>query len=382
MLKKITLLAAAFGAYHLVHGQENSAQKDPAFTFEAAYLGDAYGNARGGLKTGAGYMGMGNLCIGFDTEKAGWWRGGSFYVNGASIHGKSLSEHYLGDLQVASNIDAGTHAYLHELWFRQDFEKLSFTLGLQDLNAEFLASESAGEFLNSSFGVPPVVSVNLPAPIFPLTGLGFSAQWRISDRFTWQATVFDGCQKPFEHNPYNLSWSFSKEDGVLAATEFHAKFKIKDMEGTYKVGAYYHSGLSEVDELTQESTQVFRDNYGFYLIADQTVYEQGNRKITLFAQLAAAPKSKNEHGYYLGLGASCHGVFSREGKDMLGLAVANLDLRRASHNHETAVELFYKWQFSDNFALQPDLQYIVNPSGTEDKLNNALLGILRLHVNF
>ena len=57
------------------------------FEFEASYIGDFYGNATGGIKTGAGFLGMANLKIGFNTETAGWWKGGSFFANGASTHG-------------------------------------------------------------------------------------------------------------------------------------------------------------------------------------------------------------------------------------------------------------------------------------------------------
>ncbi|MDR2938164.1 MAG: carbohydrate porin [Prevotellaceae bacterium] len=383
MPKRLTLLLALAALFLTVHGQEILLpQKENPFTFEAAYLADAYGNARGGIKTGAGYMGMANMGLGFDTQKAGWWKGGSIFINGASIHGKSLSESYLGDLQVASNIDAGTHVYLHEFWLKQTLGSFSFTLGLQDLNINFMMSEAAGEFINSSFGMPPVISVNLPLPIFPLTGLGISARWNISEQFAWQTAVFDGCQKPFEHNPHNLHWSFSKNDGMLLATEFHAKFKIKQKEGTYKIGAYYHSGLTEFDEATQSANTVFTNNYGVYLIADQTIFERQNRKINLFAQIAAAPKSKNQHAYYLGLGANYHGVFSKKEKDILGLAIANLDRQRRRHRQETTLELFYKWQFNGNFALQSDVQYIVNPAGASEQLPDALVGILRLHVKF
>jgi porin len=94
MLKKVTLFAAVCGICGAIHAQKT-------FSIGASYVGDSYYNATGGHKTGGGYLGMANLTLGFDTEKARWWRGGTFFVNGASIHGKSLTENYLGDLQVA-----------------------------------------------------------------------------------------------------------------------------------------------------------------------------------------------------------------------------------------------------------------------------------------
>jgi porin len=381
MQRKAGLFIVLISVFQLLHAQEESLSKETV-KFEASYAGDVYANAAGGLKTGGGYMGMGNLKIAFDTGKASWWKGGSFFINGASIHGKSLSGNFSGDLQIASNIDAGTHAYLHELWFKQEFKKISFTIGLQDANAEFMVSENGAEFINSSFGVPPVVSCNVPVPIFPLTGLGISAKWNINDIFTWQTAVFDGNQGSFENNPYNLNWRLSKDDGLFLVTEFHINTKPNKPNGIYKLGYFYHSGINEFDKKTRTTNNIFRNNYGFYLIADQMVFERDNRKIGLFIQVAAAPKSKNEHAYYLGLGANYYGIFSKKGKDILGLAVAHVDLQKTKHKHETTLELYYKWQFNENFAIQPDIQYIINPSGTSEKLTNALLGILRLYVDF
>ena len=349
MLKKFTLILFAAAASFVANAQT---QKPDPFSFEGAYVGDAYYNMTGGLKTGGGFMGMGNIKIGFDTGAAQWWRGGSFFVNGASIHGRSLTESYLGDMQVASNIDAGEHAYLHELWYRQQLGPVSFTLGLQDLNAEFMVSEGAGEFVNSSFGVPPVIATGIPVPIFPLTGLGLSARWDISEKWAVQGVLFDGNQTAFEHNPHNIHWRFGKDDGVLTMGEVH-------YDGRFKLGAYYHSA---------------DDNYGFYALADQPLTD----RLNLFGQLALAPKSKNDNNYSLGLGANW---FAAE-RHALGLAVTHAGLHAADHKHETAVELYYKYTLGDNIALQPDFQYIVNPSGAETRLDNALVGMLRLHINF
>ncbi len=338
----------------------------------------------GGLKTGGGYMGLGNLAVGFDTEKARWWRGGGFYVKGAAVHGKSLSEHFSGDLQVASNIDAGTHTYLHELWFWQEFGKGWFTVGLQDLNAEFFVTENGSEFINSSFGMPPGVAGNVPVPIFPLTGLGVAARWDLSDRFGWQMAVFDGMQAPFEENPHNLHWRFGKGEGLLAVTEVHAQMQLNGLDGTYKAGSFYHSGCKETPAEGGPAEYLFRHNYGVYLLADQTVMhnEARQRKIGLFAQAVFSPKEENAYAWYAGLGANYYGIFSPMGEDVLGVAVASVDQHQKGCKNETVFEVSYKRQFSDHFAVQPDLQYILHPSRTGADLPNALIGIIRVYINF
>lgn len=340
------------GASEMQTTDNESVQKP--FSFEASYVGDAYYNAAGGLRTGGGFMGMGNIRVGFDTQRAGLWKGGQFFINGASIHGKSLTDNYLGDIQVASNIDAGEHNYLHELWFRQTLGPVTITAGLQDLNAEFMVTEGGGEFINSSFGTPSTIALEVPVPIFPLTGLGVSARWDISDRWAIQGAIFDGRQTDFDRNPHNVHWKFGHGEGILAMGEIH-------LDGRYKIGAYTHSGTR---------------TWGLHGSVDQPI----NDRVGMFAQIVVTPKSKATNNYYVGLGANLAGVFGD--RDSAGLAMAHAGMHKAGERHETTVELYYRYNFSENFSLQPDIQWIVNPAGSEYKLRNAVVGILRMNLTF
>ena len=47
---------------------------------------------------------------------------------------------------------------------------------------------------------------------------------------------------------------------------------------------------------------------------------------------------------------------------------------------EVAVELTYRFVLTDWLALQPDIQYIVNP-GTDPTLSNALTLAIRAELN-
>lgn len=154
------------------------------FGFEASYIGDVVNNFSGGIKKGGSYLGMANIKLSFETEKARWWKGGKFFIHGANTHGGEPSRDFIGDFQGVSNIEAGNLTYLHELWYKQTIGKFIFTLGLQDLNAEFMTSEYAGHFINSSFGVHSTIADNVPTPIFPLTAFGLQFQYQISDKIT------------------------------------------------------------------------------------------------------------------------------------------------------------------------------------------------------
>ena len=157
--------------------------------------------------------------MGFDTQNAGLWNGGQFFINGAVTHGRSPSELLTGDFQVISNIDAGDHIYIHEFWYRHSYKGFGITLGLQDVNVEFAGTENGSMFINSSFGIPPVISDNIPVPIFPLTALGITAKLELIGSISLKAAIYDGCPTAFEHNVYNTNWHLNTDDGTLAIAE-------------------------------------------------------------------------------------------------------------------------------------------------------------------
>ena len=352
-------------------------------TFEASYVGDGVSNFSGGIKRGQTYLGMANLRIAFTTKEAGLWQGGKLFVNGANTHGGTPSAHYIGDLQVASNIEAGEITYLHELWYCQSYRGISLTVGVQDLNADFVSSEYAGLFLNSSFGVHSTVSTNIPAPIFPLTALGGLFKYKISERVVGKVAVFDGFPDQVDHNPHNLRWSIKAEDGLLFISEheFSNLFTSK-LPGTYKVGAYYHNH-GDVNSDNETITSAKRSNYGFYFIADQTVVKRSDTEaLSLFTQASISPESKNLNWYYLGFGLNYSGMLKHRANDVLGLAVAHAGIKNSPTGDETTLELFYRAQLTDNIFLQPDFQYVINPAGTSEKLSNAAVGIIRFGLTF
>jgi porin len=49
---------------------------------------------------------------------------------------------------------------------------------------------------------------------------------------------------------------------------------------------------------------------------------------------------------------------------------------------ETIVEICYKAQLTENIFIQPDFQYVINPEGTGQNLENAMVGFVRFGLNF
>ncbi|MEI7504136.1 MAG: carbohydrate porin [Paludibacter sp.] len=350
---------------------QEDVKKVSPFSFKASYIGDVVSNFSGGIKRGTTYLGLANIKSGFDTETANWWKGGTAFINLANTHGGMPSKNLVGDFQGVSNIEAGNITFLFELWYKQSVGKVDLTLGLQDLNANFAASENGALFSNSSFGIQSSIADNTLSPIFPLTALGLNVQWNISDGYLWKTAVFDGTPDDFESNPYNVEWKLSKDQGYMAVSELQVnKSLLKGKKGCYKLGAYYHQHNDTID--------AEQKNSGLYFVIDQQI----SSKLSLFSQIGFSPKSKDSHNHYYSLGLNYKGLIDKCPEDQFGMAVAYAQIDDRTIGSETTIELTYQFELNKNIYLRPDIQYIINPAGTTHKLNNALVGFIRMGVNF
>ena len=357
-MKKTLSLLLCFTALFL--GTSNIYSQESPLNFNAEYTGDFLYNV-GGLKNGGGYLGYAKIGMG-----AYLWKGTSLYVGGGTTHGIVPTEMFIGDYQVANNIEAGNHAFMEYFSLQQTFGNFSFKVGLQDMNENFASINAAGEYINSSFGIHPIFSTNMSAAIFPLTGLGVELHIDINNKWHIQTAVYDGEMPSFEDNPYNLDWNINKDDGAL----FIGEAQYIREKGVYEVGAFYHTAEKK---------------YGVYAEIEQVVFDNGTRNLIGFMQTGMVKKSQNlsisepQNYFHLAAGLNLEGVFSEEGNDMMGLAFTSVFLQEKKA--ETAIELFYQYQITDNLLIKPDVQYIVNPAAMDFHVDNALVGLLRFVIN-
>ena len=338
----------------------NKAYSQERLNFEAEYTGDFLYNV-GGLKNGGGYLGYAKMGMSADL-----WKGASLYVGSGTTHGIVPTEMFIGDFQVANNIEAGNHAFMEYFSLQQSFGNFSFKVGLQDMNENFASINAAGEYINSSFGIHPIFSTNMSAAIFPLTGLGVELHIDINNKWHIQTAAYDGEMPSFEDNPYNLDWNINKDDGAL----FIGEAQYIREKGVYEVGAFYHTAEKK---------------YGVYAEIEQVVFDNGTRNLIGFMQTGMVKKSQNlsisapQNYFHLAAGVNLEGVFSEEANDMAGLAFTSAFL--SDKKTETAIELFYQYQITDNFVVKPDVQYIINPAGLDIPVDNALVGTLRFVIS-
>lgn len=363
--------------------------QDNDFNIESSYVGEGFSNFAGGIKTGETYLGKLNFGLGFSTTDIGLWSNGEFYTLIENTHGGNPSASFIGDIQVASNIDNGDYTYLYEMWYKHQISNLSVQIGVIDLNANYLVSETGGLFLNSSFGIQPSVSMNMPVPIFPMNALGINLQYQITDAIILQTGLWDGDPGDLDRNPYNVKWKLSKEEGFLSATELHVNHSKNNDNylGTIKFGMLYHS--AEFNTII-DSTIFEKGNFEFHLIAEQTLINKpkGEKgKLDAFIQIGYLPDNTiNVLPFYLGAGINYTGLLFKNASDVLGLAIGHVGISKelidnvpTMQSNETAIELSYAFSISKQITIQPDLQYIIN-TGADKSLDNAFVGFLRFVI--
>ena len=145
-------------------------------------VSDLLGNTKGGEMEGGTYSGLLNLGLAIDLQKAVGWEGASFKNTWLWLYGNDVSSKFIGNSLTASSI-AGQPAFrCYELWLQQNLlhDAVSLRGGLIPVDTEFMVSDTANLFVNSTFGPPAVFTMNIPngGPTYPMATLDFA--WRFS----------------------------------------------------------------------------------------------------------------------------------------------------------------------------------------------------------
>lgn len=358
-----------------VHAQTivESTEPQPAYSVAGALTLESVTNLDGGIKKGARELVNLDLTLALDTEAAGWWSNGEWFVYVLGNAGKNPSD-YTGDLQGVSNIATDEAIKIYEFWYQHYFadDHVKVLLGLHDYNSTFYSLDAAGLFTHPSFGIGPDTSQVGPS-IFSTTATAVHLSVQGETQYL-SAAIYDGIPGDPD-NPRGTHIQFNSGDGLFSAAEWGWAPAAGDK---IALGVWQHS--AEVDNPVNGET--IDDNSGVYLIAEKNI----NNVAAIFLQLGRADDQLNQLEYYAGTGVTFTD-FWRSG-DGLGLAVAharngdpylavNTEVQRA----ETAWELTYYAPLVDYLNAQASVYYIQNPS-MDKTLDDALAIGARLFIEF
>lgn len=385
---------------------------------EGSYIGDVFANLDGGRREDTEYLDALDLRLLLDMTKLAGWSSGNVLIHGLYNNGGSISD-AVGDIQGVNNIEATSGFSLYEAWVQRSFltNRLSLLAGVYDINSEFDVIHSADLFLHSSPGLGAELAASgLVGPsTYPLTALSVRVKTLLAPSLYVQAVVSDGVPgDPANADDHSvmlrgaegaflageIGWYRLADDtrGVAAGDEdmrdrrqhigreTPADYRLKLALGIWR----YTSDFARLRSALGKPPTSEHDN-GIYLLLDWQAWRETRdsaQGLAGFLRLGHADNDASRFDFYAGTGLVYTGLIPGRDSDEIGLAVAvarNSDYTKsvsaqALENTETAVELTYRAELTPWLALQPDLQYIVNP-GTDPGLRNAWVAGARLEFN-
>lgn len=356
--------------------------EDHGITVDSIVTNDFVANTSGGLKRTGGVLGDFDLTFSIDTQKANLWENGTFFSYFLGVYGRDPLT-FVGDIQATDNIESFDTFKLLELWYDHKFldGKLSVLAGLHDYNSEFYVLDYAGTLINSSFGIPVEIS-QVGISLYPTTTLGLRVKGTLGEKGYLMAAVYDGVPGDPDHER-GTHVKLRKDDGLFYALEGGVLSPEDKPHYKLGLGGWYHT-----TDFEDFSESLRDDNYGGYVIGEKqlTTESDTSQGLGVFLQNGFAKNDRNQIADYHGLGLTYTGLFEGRDEDVMSLGIAHArngkDFRNSSDGakkSETTYELTYRYQVLPYLALQPDVQYVVNPGATHG-IDDALVVILRTEL--
>ena len=299
-----------------------------------------------------------------DTEKAGGWKSGKFFVSLHHYSGGFVSQ-AVGDAQGVSNIQDSPRTYLFEAWYEHTLlgGKLRFKGGRVDANSEFAHVDNGSEFLNSSMGFSPTI---FEFPTYPRPRLS--------------ANVF---AVPNAH-VYGSFGVYGAVGGVMPIGEVGSKWSGKIHPGRLGVGFWRFNG-----PVALANGAMGRDTAGAYVVLDQTLWRKNAGSedgpgIGMFFQYGSADPVVSTFSVHTGAGFQWTGPLPNRQKDVLGVGVSRVRFGDMDPDcmgkTEFAVETLYKYRLRPWLSLVPDVQIVRNAGGYAE--HHPMVGTLRMIATF
>lgn len=382
-------------ASSLVNKLEKSREQlnDKGLSLAGEYIYEYTNVLDGGINRGGSDRSLFVFDAEFDLETIFGFKGATIFAQYLHVTAENGGTQDTGDIQAYSNIESERSMdVLYELWYEQVFAdgKYRFKVGKVDANTEFNFVDAAGGFANSSAGFSPTVfalptypnpamSVNLFAELYENEGNVFSLAYGFYDGSSAVDEVATGRRGPSTFTSDDRSNDYFH---ILQAEQAWERFGSLG-EGRLTVGGWYHSGSFEKFSGGSDS-----GTHGLFLTAEQRITQRSGGSdggIFVFGQYGSADEDVSDVAQHVAAGLVTEGTFASRESDSAGVYVTYVDLSDDTAagyaKNECAIDAYYTFQINDHFAIQPELQYIINPSGSND-VSNALVGGVRFSASF
>ncbi len=347
--------------------------------------------------------------LSLDTQKMGLWDGGQVFVDFQRAGSTQLGSRYIPDFWSWDAIYPFTQNYtsLSQYWYQQSFCEggLRLKLGKIDANADFCVSYPGLQFVNTAAYMPGVVVSEFPT--YPNQAGGFEVLMKPAEWLEGKFGMFDGSTNWYDpstgtaHSPSggrgvgNFFWSNPGSYFLIA--EMGPRWTVNNLAGAWNVGWFDQTG----DSLEPTSSvspsppgqQEVQGPWGLYSSLSQELFKPegatDGQKLVGFGQFGWSDPNLNASHWSLMGGASWQGIFPERPTDTAGVLVAynqfsnDPSLTVSPGDGEMIVEGFYEIQLTPSVGIQPDLQYINQPSSVSGaSVDDAWILTFRVSISF
>ena len=292
------------------------------------------------------------------------WRGSSIVLDVEAVGGGHPSLSHIGDAQGVSNIEASWAIRPYEFYFSQSLSATGtqLRLGLIEISDQFMYVAGTSELINSSFGLVPTVSLNVPTSTYPKPGLGATLEQPLGHAWHLRAGVFQG-------RPDDRGSALSRGAFEIGELEYDGAD-----QAVYSIGAWHYTqpgGMRMAGDA--------HSDWGAQASASALV---PGTAVRLYTQVGVSPSPQSFNPYYTEIGLHWVGPFATRPHDRFCMALGRAWLRGLSGGWrtETAVEAIYSWVLKRGIYLQPDLQYVHRPFLGGVAHPDAVVALLRIYA--
>lgn len=392
--------------------------EEDGITPSVTFVSDMLGNPVGGLRQGFAEADNLGVNIGVDLEKRYGLEGGHFLLSMSQRSGRSLTNEYIGNTFSTQQVFGGETFKVVDIAYQQTLgeDDVEFQIGRIAAGDDFLVSPYNYLFVQNGFcGNPVGIFLNAPGmSAYPNATWGSVVQVRPIRRGYVMAGLYNGDPTIRDINNHGVDMSIDGPPFAILEFAYEHNQQPGDtgLIGNYKLGAWFDG--NDFANLEQQALadagggvvpSIHEGNYGFYGLFDQVLWRWSGRQeeimrgLGVVASVLVSPdQSISKMPYFFTTGVAARGIYADRPRDIAAFGIIfgefSSDLRQGQRQaqlldptigvqqHETALEWTYIFRFRDGaYFIQPDVQYIINPSGT-GQIDNALVIGTQVGFNF
>lgn len=404
---------------------------EAGFGITLSYVTNMAGNPVGGISRGFTETDSTGLNVSADFEKLIGWEGLTGFTSVAYRQGTSLALRRLGSTVSVQQVYGGQTFHLVNLYLQQTFldNRASFKAGRIAQFDDFSHDFAFGYYMNNGFDGQPVgFFFQGPFTAYPTTTWGAIGKYgqALQDNlgiYTFLGVY--GADTTLGNNEFKgarFSFDFNKGANIMGEVGLKHNW-AKGQAGLpakYAVGGWWFTGDFDVWTSTPGATPAQKEGIGgFYYLLHQGLYRESPgeeystqaeaaQDSTYWGDINSAHReveglyvwtsgqfaggSTSTMDTFVSAGLYYRGLIPERDKDVLALGYYYgffsdelADQQRANgqlpQNYESVVELGYRYNVTDYFYVQPNVQVVFNPGGT-GSIDDALVLGAQIEVDF